>query len=73
MQWPNISANDPYPGSGSKNLNLNQDHFWLDNPVKDLCFFRDHLKGNFWSSKQPIVVYEFCTSLSCTLCAVLSL
>ena len=21
-----------------KNLNLNRDHFWLDDPVKDLCF-----------------------------------
>ena len=25
--WPNISANDPYPGSGSKNLSLSWDHF----------------------------------------------
>ena len=25
--WPNISANDPDPGSGSKKLNLNRDHF----------------------------------------------
>ena len=25
FQWPNISANDPDPGS--KNLNLNRDHF----------------------------------------------
>ena len=25
--WPNISANDSDPGSGSKNLSLNLDHF----------------------------------------------
>ena len=31
FQWPNISANDPDPGS--KNLNLNRDHFWLDDPA----------------------------------------
>ena len=27
LDWPNISANDPDPGSGSKNLILNRDHF----------------------------------------------
>ena len=26
-EWPNISANNPDPGSGSKNLILIQDHF----------------------------------------------
>ena len=25
--WPNISANDPDPDSGSNNLSLNRDHF----------------------------------------------
>ena len=29
-------SNDPDPGSGSKKLNLNRDHFSLDDPVKDL-------------------------------------
>ena len=40
--WPNISANepDPVPGSGSKKLILNRDHFELDDPVKNLCFSR---------------------------------
>ena len=38
-------ANDPDPGSGSKDLSLNRDHFWLDDPVKDLL-------------EQPIIVYE---------------
>ena len=29
-QWPNISVNDPDPGSGSKNLILNRDYFdWM--------------------------------------------
>ena len=27
QDWPNISANDPDLGSGSKNLSLNWDHF----------------------------------------------
>ena len=29
--WPNISGNDPYPGSGSKKFDF---------------VFQDHLKGN---------------------------
>ena len=53
--WPNISADDPDPGSGSKNLNLNRDHFWLDDPVEDLCF-----SGKFERKflEQPMIVYE---------------
>ena len=27
MIWPNAYANDPDPGSGSKDLSLNWDHF----------------------------------------------
>ena len=53
--WPNISANNPDPGSGSKNFILNWDNFLMDDPVKDFFLGGDHMKGNFWNSQQPII------------------
>ena len=69
--WPNISANDPDPGLGSKKLILNRDHFCLDDPIKVFCF-----SGSFQRKflEQTMIVYEVlllnfdnATSLLCTL------
>ena len=74
---PHPVKNDP--DSESIFLNLNRDHFWLDDPVKDLCF-----SGSFERKflEQPTAYYHvwgfvikfwWCTSLSCTLCTLSSL
>ena len=55
--WANISANDPDTGSDSKNLILNRDHFWLDDPVKYFCF-SGSFERIFLDSQHPIIVYE---------------
>ena len=79
FDWPNISANDPDPGSGWKNLSLKKYHFWLNDPVKGSLIFGiiwTEIFGttdSIWSSMRfrewILEMYVF----ACTLCAFLAL